>query len=88
LNFRRAIDDAPIGFYVAVIEHMGKRIVPSGFARGADDEIEISRQFDFVGPDESHSRYHRGEAALLLAGAATPDTLALQFVRRAVNDFA
>src|SRR5262249_42299143 len=35
LNFRRAVDDAPIDFCVPVIEHMGERIVAPGFAGGA-----------------------------------------------------
>src|SRR5215472_17076230 len=88
LNFRRTVDDAPIGFCVPVIEHMSERIVAPGFAGGADDEIKIPRQFNLVDTNESHRRHHRRQTALLLAGPATPNTLALQFVRRSVEDFA
>ena len=62
-----------------MIEHVGERIVPSSLARSADNERKIGRQFDFGGTDESHSCDHRGEAALLLAGAAARDTFALEF---------
>src|SRR5262249_47228000 len=88
LNFRRTVDDAPIGFYVPVIEHMSERIVAPGFAGGADDEIKIPRQFNLVDTNESHRRHHRRQTALLLAGPTTPNTLALQFVWHSVADFA
>jgi hypothetical protein len=88
LNLRRAIDDAPVGVGLALIEDVGERVMAAGFTGGAHDKIEIAGQFQLGGADEFDRRYHRRQAALLLARTPPPHALPVQFIRRAVDDIA
>ena len=85
LDLRRSIDDAPIGFDAAVIEHIGQRIMPAGFTGRADDEVKIaSAAATLPAPMNLHGRQHRRQAPLLFACAAPPDAFAIELVGRAV----